>query len=300
MFEEKDDTILARWLAGELTPDELAEFQKTEAFAEYQAIASASSRFLKPDYDSNALFDKLIAKREAQKTGRLFKLKPIGYVVGIAASIILLVGIFFNSVTYQTGIGEQLAVVLPDGSTVNLNGNSKLKHNRFFWNTSRSVSLKGEGFFDVESGSKFKVETRNGTVSVLGTEFNVRTRKDIMVLSCYEGKVQYEGKKQNKTILTQGQSILVRNNNIEKQQLNRERPTWLSGRSTFNNVTLESVLEELKAQYNITIKTNTIDLNQRFTGNFTHDNIDLALQTVLAPMNINYTFENSVLELTPQ
>ena len=48
------------------------------------------------------------------------------------------------------------------------------------WKNERSVNLDGEGFFKVAKGSKFDVETSAGTVSVVGTQFNVKNRKDDM------------------------------------------------------------------------------------------------------------------------
>jgi ferric-dicitrate binding protein FerR (iron transport regulator) len=303
MFEDKDDTILARWLAGGLTPEELAEFQKTEAFLEYQYIANSSSRFLKPTLNKEALYEKIKANREQvntlkQKKTKVITLKRMVYTISIAASLLLLVGFLFNTVSYETAIGEQLAVTLPDGSKVQLNANSKLEHSRFFWNNNRNVLLNGEGFFTVTSGNKFTVETNLGNVNVLGTQFNVRARAETINVYCYEGKVQFKDAKTNDRILTAGQSIMVIEGTLENQKATAEKPSWLSGISTFDNVLLSDVLNELQTQYNIVIKTNTIDVKQRFSGNIVHNNIEIALQTVFKPMNIKYTLNNNVLELT--
>lgn len=303
MFEDKDDTILARWLAGGLTPEELAEFQKTEAFLEYQYIANSSSRFLKPTLNKEALYEKIKANREQvntlkQKKTKVITLKRMVYTISIAASLLLLVGFLFNTVSYETAIGEQLAVTLPDGSKVQLNANSKLEHSRFFWNNNRNVLLNGEGFFTVTSGNKFTVETNLGNVNVLGTQFNVRARAETINVYCYEGKVQFKDAKTIDRILTAGQSIMVIEGALENQKATAEKPSWLSGISTFDNVLLSDVLNELQTQYNIVIKTNTIDVKQRFSGNIVHNNIEIALQTVFKPMNIKYTLNNNVLELT--
>ncbi|WP_452599117.1 FecR family protein [Pontimicrobium sp. MEBiC01747] len=304
MFEDKDDTILARWLAGELTPEELAEFQKTDAFLEYQYIANASSRFLKPTFsDKEAVYEKIKVNREQvniekQSVPKVITLKKVIYTISIAASLILLVGFLFNTVSYETAIGEQLAVTLPDGSKVQLNAKSKLEHSRFFWNNNREVQLDGEAYFVVTSGNKFTVETNLGAVSVLGTQFNVRARAKTIHVDCYEGKVQFKDEKANAKILTAGQSIKVLDGVLEAQKHTNKKPSWLQGISTFDNVLLSDVLNELQTQYNITVKTNDIDVKQRFSGNFVHDNIEIALQTVFKPMNIKYTLTNNVLELT--
>lgn len=303
MFEDKDDTILARWLAGELTPEELVEFQKTESFLEYQYIANASNRFLKPSLNKETLYEKIKANRDLkqiqqERKTKVIALKKIVYTISIAASLILLVGFLFNTVSYETAIGEQLAVTLPDGSKVQLNANSKLEHSRFFWNSNRNVGLKGEAFFTVTSGNKFTVETHLGAVSVLGTEFNVRARTETISVHCYEGKVQFKDTKANNKIITAGQSIIVIDGVLEEQKTTTEKPSWLNGISTFDNVLLSDVLNELQAQYNITIKTNNVNVKQRFSGNIVHNNIEIALQTVFKPMNIKYTLKNNILELT--
>ena len=73
---------------------------------------------------------------------------------------------------------------------------------------------------------------------------------------------------------------------------------WIKGISSFNNQTLKAVIDELSAQYPITIKNKNVDLNQRFTGSFVHNDLETALKTVLIPMDIKYTLQNSVLELS--
>ena len=83
MFEEKDDTILARWLANTLTAEELAAFEKTDAFKDYQVIADASGRFQKPEYNKERLFNEILEIREANKTTKVIRLKPIIYGISI-------------------------------------------------------------------------------------------------------------------------------------------------------------------------------------------------------------------------
>ncbi|MDO5987041.1 FecR family protein [Flavivirga amylovorans] len=298
MFEEKDDTILARWLAGTLTQEELAEFKNSKEFAEYQSIVTASNRFEKPAFNKEKLYTNIAAKRKNQKSTKVISLKSISYVIAVAASIVLIIGVFFNNITYKTGIGEQLAVTLPDNSKIQLNANSKLEHNRFFWNSNRNVSLNGEAYFIVEKGSTFNVKTNYGTVSVLGTEFNIRSRKNAYNLICYEGKVMFKQNKTEKTaVLTAGKSISIINNDFNEATTTKTSPSWLKGISTFDNTMLSDVLNELRAQYGITIKTNGVDLSQRFTGNFVHNDLETALKTVLVPMQIEYTINKNILLL---
>lgn len=289
MFEEKDNTILARWLAGTLTQEEKTEFEKTAEYKEYVQIVEGLDNFKKPSFDKEALRNKIKNQINQPKKGKVINLKPFYYAVSVAASVILIFGIFFNEVKYETQKGEQLAITLPDGSEVQLNAQSKLTRTRFFWKNNKELNLQGEGFFKVQKGDGFAVKTHSGTVTVLGTEFNIKTRKEVFELACYEGKVQFEANAtKEKEILIKGQAIKLVNDSIEKQTIEGDLPSWTAGRSSFNNVPLGEVLHELKIQYDITIDATTVDVSKKFTGSFAHNDLDIALKVIFTSMAIEY------------
>lgn len=115
----------------------------------------------------------------------------------LAASVALfLVGImvFFNisyqSTHFATAVGEQRNLVLSDGSQIILNTASTLSTD--FNEQRRLVHLtKGEAFFDVakDRSKPFIVQTSNGIVRVLGTQFNVLNAKKGSVVTVLEGSV---------------------------------------------------------------------------------------------------------------
>lgn len=79
--------------------------------------------------------------------------------------------------------GATVAHTLPDGSTVELSGDTRLTYPRTFQTVSfleaetRVVHLQGEAYFEVESGTRhFVVQTPSVRVEVLGTAFSVRSR----------------------------------------------------------------------------------------------------------------------------
>lgn len=296
MFEEKDDTILARWLARSLTPEEHSEFEQSSEFKDYQEIVKGLNRFEKPDFDKEALRLKIknqIGESKSKK-GKLISLKPFLYIASVAASVILILGFFFNEVKYETGFGQQLAVTLPNGTEIQLNAQSQLIHARFFWKNNKKVNLQGEGYFNVEKGEGFTVATSSGTVSVLGTQFNIKTRANIFELTCYQGKVQFEAiTTKEKTILTKGNAIKLIEDVFEKGTIENKSPSWISGRSSFNNVPLSEVLNELQIQYNITIENQGVDVSKRFTGSFTYNKLDITLKIIFVPMGIEYELTNN-------
>lgn len=97
----------------------------------------------------------------------------------IAASLLLLVlvGVFWwtRPVAYEAPLGDSLQLTLSDGSGIVLNSGSRLTLRRSFGKNDRDLTLDGEAFFDVAHASvPFNVSTFNGTITVLGTRFNVR------------------------------------------------------------------------------------------------------------------------------
>jgi ferric-dicitrate binding protein FerR (iron transport regulator) len=102
--------------------------------------------------------------------------------------------------TLSTPLGGLQSVTLPDGSTVALNANSRLRYARD-WSpeTPREVWLEGEAYFQVTKKRnargrvKFTVHTDNVQVEVLGTAFDVHSRRGTTRVVLTEGKVQLTG-----------------------------------------------------------------------------------------------------------
>jgi transmembrane sensor len=51
------------------------------------------------------------------------------------------------------------------------------------------------------------------------------------------------------------------------------------------------VLEELKRQYSIKLTAKFNGTDQRFTGSFTHSDLNLALKSICNPLHLEYTIE---------
>jgi transmembrane sensor len=92
---------------------------------------------------------------------------------------------------YQTAVGEQLTVALPDGSSVSLNTNSRL---RLAYNglERRLILEQGQALFHVAKGQArpFIVEALDRIVTAHGTTFDVRIASDNKVrVALVEGAV---------------------------------------------------------------------------------------------------------------
>ena len=186
-------------------------------------------------------------------------------------------------------------MVLPDNSEVILNASSLLSYNKKEWKEKRDLDLDGEAFFKVSKGQKFTVHTDAGDIQFLGTQFNVKERSNYFEVQCYEGIVAVTyGNQEEK--LTKGKAFRVVNGVRENvSDFNATEPSWLNYESSFVQVPLSQVIEELERQYKIKIQSDNIDLTQLFTGTFTHKDKNIALQSVTIPLKLSYKIDkNSV------
>ncbi|MAY03679.1 MAG: hypothetical protein CMQ38_11970 [Gammaproteobacteria bacterium] len=94
---------------------------------------------------------------------------------------------------YETKIGEQLSVQLPDSSEVILNTNTLIEI--FYTQGERRIDLlRGEALFNVAKAAErpFRVNVQGKVVEAVGTEFNVMQREDgVMKLLVTEGIVDF-------------------------------------------------------------------------------------------------------------
>ena len=189
-------------------------------------------------------------------------------------------------------------VNLPDETKVTLNAASTLTFDEGSWEDNRIAQLEGEAFFNVSKGSKFTVNTSQGTITVLGTQFNVKQRNEFFEVHCYEGSVEVEHKLK-KVILKPGEYISIYQKQVTSGNLPIVKtPSWMEGRNVFRGVPYNEVLDELSRQYDVTITTNVETEKRLFTGAFNDNNLDEALKSVTLPLRLNYkvTGKNIIIE----
>lgn len=301
--EYNDETFLARWIANDLSSDELKKFKGSEDYHQYKKINDASQLLKTPNYNKEELLGKIKEEKNTKnKSTKVFKLSS-SWMYSAAASIVILLTVFYfnknNTSNFSSAYGEQKIVKLPDNSIAFLSPDSSIEFDTKNWNEKRNLVLTGEAYFEVEKGKHFTVNTKQGKVVVLGTKFNVNASSNFFEVQCFEGKVKAISKNNDQAILTRGKAFRVYDNKNENWSFSKEKPSWLNGESNFNNTPLSKVILTLEKQYNLKFNTNRIDLNRRFTGTYTNDNVTIALKTVFAPMKISFKLaKNSSVILT--
>lgn len=284
----KEQHDLAKWLAGKMTANELEAFESSADFETYKKIKELSVQMKVSDFDTQKMYQNVIQHKKAKP---LIKLQNRWF-SRVAAILVLALGITFLVKPYvpsreYASAGEKNTFLLPDNSEIVLNAASEIKYKKWNWDNDRSLELDGEAFFKVAKGEKFTVNTDLGTVTVVGTQFNIKARNNNFEVECYEGKVKVTFDK--KTIfLTKGQNIVAQKGaKIEALPLTALQPTWMRNEIKFNNNSLAEVIEELERQYNITIES-TVKSSQSFTGTLPLKNVDAALQIISKTHHLKY------------
>ncbi len=289
----KDETLLARWLSGELTTEERQQVEAHPDFAQWERIIREADRLKLPPYDEEKAWQGLQSKQQGQQH-RIRQMRILRIAGGIAAAVAVLIVLYLLFPRTEHLIvpaGEQLAFTFPDGSSVVLNAGSSLRFTPGQWRRIRRVTLNGEAFFEVVSGSPFEVNTEQGIVRVLGTSFNVFSRDKAFRVACFEGTVETRSTANDPEpeVLQAGDGVLY--NGIAKRRLDQplqERPDWLLGEISYTDTPLTEVFQEAERQFGIKIDYNGPNLN--YNGPLSLKDPNLALRVVCESMNLSFTF----------
>lgn len=150
--------------------------------------------------------------------------------------------------------GGQYALVLPDGTQVWLNAESKISFpNSFAHQTARSVTLEGEAYFKVtkDADHPFVVTVNEQRIEVLGTEFNVNAYAEntFIKTSLVKGSVLF-----GKHRLRPGESAVVEDNKtiVYKDNID-DIIAWKNGYFVFPEERLEVAMQKVARWYDLEV-----------------------------------------------
>ena len=202
---------------------------------------------------------------------------------------------------FKTSADQRVALALSDESQLRVNAGAGLDYDAE--NFDRVVKLDGETFFKVKkTGEPFTIETPNGLIVVPSqADVNVWSRGDLLEVSIFGGSAELRtrGNKLVKKVLT-GQAIRTLNGKTDLEWVIElpATPSWVIGKSEFNNVPFSYVIRELELQFGLTVQPNNVDIQQRYTGGFINADLNTALNMVFSDQGIQYELvDNSVIRL---
>ena len=224
----------------------------------------------------------------------------------IGVSLISLLGYKYlltgNDIIRSTQFGETARILLPDGSSVILNGNSSIEYSGKWGDTeARQVELKGEAFFAIKhttNHQKFIVKTADTIqVEVLGTEFYVSERKRKTQVVLVSGKIRLDMRgghtKMVSVMMKPGETvdIMAKSNIIHKHKVDAAVITsWTGNKLVFDNTSVRDICNQLKDTYGyqVTVTDQKI-MDQHITGSVPNENIELVLEGLEAILNVKFT-----------
>src|SRR5882672_10134335 len=236
------------------------------------------------DAERETLKSKMFAATQAE-IGRLAQPRKVvawrPWMFRAAAAFALLMAVsgvlYWNASRFtevHTGYGERIAVILPDNSSVTLNGNSVLRYRKTWDNEhTREVWIDGEGFFAVQhtvNHQKFVVHASDQlNVEVLGAKFNVKSREKKSEVMLTEGKVKLDMQntqaKASSVFLAPGElATLGTDHNLSKRTVKQKQYTsWLQYTLYFDRTTLRDVAAQLKDTYGLDVVFDDATLQDR-------------------------------------
>jgi len=215
--------------------------------------------------DSALALDKISPKLKSYRK-KVYNLRTAWY--GAAASILIIVGclwLFSRTsqthsqsnplLSHNTSDTTTSSIVLSDGTKVWLNNGSKLEYPEKFGAT-REVSLLGEGYFEVahDPSHPFLVKTKQNTVKVLGTKFDIRSYQDDKSASVAvtEGRVGFGNQLGQQIILHLGQQctyLLCNQTFGQIASLDPNVLAWKTKEFIFDDKPLSDVFKMLSKVY---------------------------------------------------
>lgn len=229
--------------------------------------------------------------------------------------------------------GARSNIVLPDGSRVWLNSDSKLTYDAKFNDAVREVTLEGEAYFDVvkNTGRPFIVHTSGIDVRVLGTAFNIKSyaRESTIEATLIHGSIEVLNKKEPKSpkvILRPHEKLIFNKEEHEFAGTGDTKPaeapglkghtdisitalpknipdtslietSWVYNRLLFDGDTFSELAVKMERWFNIRISFSDEKIaNYRLRGVFENENIDEALKALQTIVSFTYKItDNEIL-----
>ena len=338
-IEDLNWELVAKYLNNETNSSENLEVEiwlnqskgSREKMEKYRKMLNKVDSFYKAkSFDSNAAWKIVHSKiNPAQlKIVQRKKVRKELFAQFYKYAAIIIVAILLGGFGYFIGFRNQVSTVyseiisgekqvlneyvLPDGSAVALNNNSKLEFPKKFADDIREVTIIGEAFFDVKPNPEkpFVINAGNAQIKVLGTSFNVCAYPETETVEVVveTGKVQLISKNRDSQVenynvfLAPGEkgTLFNVNNVLEKSiNVNPNFLAWKTHDLIFNEIPLNEVIRCLEKVYIIEIQVMEPELNDLLlTAHFDKKPIDFVLNVVRLTFNLELSGENELFTLS--
>lgn len=245
---------------------------------------------------------KVLRKRKTDLgDNNIFKISKIYYRVAAAVLFLISVSFYFTDQnTEQSQIvqqpiaqivkenpkGQKTKIILPDGSKVWLNSESRLEYSSVFTGK-RQVSLVGEAFFEVAKNPNkpFEVFSNGVLTTALGTSFNINAfEENSVVVGLVTGKISVETDdifKEDRVFANPGEMVVYNANNgilNVKHYATLDFIQWTNQIIIFKRANYQQIKKKLERWYDVTLNVKNEDKEMTFTGQFKNESLELILE----------------------
>jgi transmembrane sensor len=299
-----DDDLLVKYMLGEATEEERFAVEtwinknaaNKKLYDDFETIWRESKQLAAVStVDENLAWQKFKAGINKPKQSAIIKrMNPVTW-WRIAAVFVVIIGVGYlgykllNEKPVESIVvasGQAIVIdTLPDGSMVTLNKNSEIDYPSTFKGETRTITLKGEAFFNVTPNKKkpFLINVNDITVRVVGTSFNVRSINGVTEVIVETGVVQVirnnkmvELRPNEKTKITRVDSVLVKDK-VQDQLYNYYR----SKQFVCDNTPLWKFVEVLNEAYGANIIIENPKLRGLpLTTQFENESLDRILDVI--------------------
>lgn len=298
-----DDVKLAKWLNDEMDAQELREFESLPEYATYSKIKKYSAELMAPAADMDALYAKISTNKYTRTAPRVRRLNV--WIPRVAAVLFIVMGLSFflyaaHTTSQHAGATAMSSFVLPDDSQVTLNAGTEAEYKEFNWGNNRRMELQGEAYFKAAKGKTFDVVTPLGTVTVVGTQFNVKARGNRLDVTCYEGKVKVTTPTET-ILLTPGKTVAYEDGkNLHLPDVKAGEPGWVRHEAQFVMENINNVVAELERQFGVTIELAGPVSQKSYNATIPTKDMNTALDLVRSTFKLNYKKQGDKIILTAE
>lgn len=212
---------------------------------------------------------------------------------------------YINSIS--TPRGEQLKVVLSDGSLVWLNAESQIQFPAIFASDLREVSLSGEAYFEVEKDPRrpFFVNSKGQQIQVKGTKFNVKAYPEeaVTTTTLLSGSVDVlrrTGEKEEVIALVPNEQLRSSARSMKKLKVQSSNViAWTNGKFIFDDTPLHVILTDLARWYDVEIDSKELVRGVTFKGTLNkNEPIESILRKISLTESVNLTLKGRRIMVT--
>lgn len=293
--------LIKKYLAGQATPDEQQQLEDW-----WKTSFTSTDKLDSIDEEEWSVLNREMAAN-IKSSIRKKSVPLVSWNKGwkVAASFLLLAtagALFYYYTTdkvIRTAYGEHQTIVLPDQSTVILNGNSKIRYARS-WSedADRAVWLEGEAFFSVKhtkNDNRFTVHSSDHlTIEVLGTQFNVVNRRGETNVVLQEGSVRLEDDntsylmKPNEMVSYSAANPTFVSHTVKAVQ----KVSWKDEMLVYENETVESIISRLTESHGLKVTYMSEDVkNEIFNGSIPTDSVTVFFEKIEKLYGVNVTVQ---------